>query len=92
MYFLGVNIEKRLKKSLFRGILRFLPLALMASIADAGMLWGIRSFMGLLEGSSPFSLWEWAALMGLLAALRLVFMFAKGRNSETFLFLSLIHI
>lgn len=58
----------------------------MASIADAGMLWGIRSFMGLLSGQSPFSLWEWAALMGLLAALRLVFMFAKVRNSETFLF------
>lgn len=81
-----MNIEKSLKKSLFRGILRFLPLALMASIADAGMLWGIRSFMGLLSGQSPFSLWEWAALMGLLAALRLVFMFAKVRNSETFLF------
>ncbi|MBO4436302.1 MAG: ABC transporter ATP-binding protein [Fibrobacter sp.] len=58
----------------------------MASIADAGMLWGIRSFMGLLSGQSPFSLWEWATLMGLLAALRLVFMFAKVRNSETFLF------
>ena len=58
----------------------------MASIADAGMLWGIRSFMGLLEGSSPFSLWEWAGLMVLLAALRLVFMFAKVRNSERFLF------
>ena len=58
----------------------------MASIADAGMLWGIRSFMGLLSGQSTFSLWEWAALMGLLAALRLVFMFAKVRNSETFLF------
>lgn len=58
----------------------------MASIADAGMLWGIRSFMELLSGQSPFSLWEWAALMGLLAALRLMFMFAKVRNSETFLF------
>ena len=58
----------------------------MASIADAGMLWGIRSFMGLLSGQSPFSLWEWATLMGLLAALRLMFMFAKVRNSETFLF------
>lgn len=58
----------------------------MASLADAGLLWGIRSFMGLLEGSSPFTLWEWAGLMALLAALRLVFMFAKARNSETFLF------
>jgi len=69
-----------------RGILRYLPLALMASLADAGLLWGIRSFMGLLEGSSPFTLWEWAGLMALLAALRLMFMFAKARNSETFLF------
>ena len=83
---MGVNIKKRLKKSLLRGILRYLPLALMASLADAGLLWGIRSFMGLLEGSSPFTLWEWAGLMALLAALRLVFMFAKARNSETFLF------
>ena len=58
----------------------------MASLADAGLLWGIRSFMGLLKGSSPFTLWEWAGLMALLAALRLVFMFAKARNSETFLF------
>lgn len=58
----------------------------MASLADAGLLWGIRSFMGLLEGSSPFTLWEWASLMALLAALRLVFMFAKARSSETFLF------
>ena len=58
----------------------------MASLADAGLLWGIRSFMGLLEGRSPFTLWEWAGLMALLAALRLVFMFAKARNSETFLF------
>ena len=86
MYFFSVNIKKRLKKSLLRGILRYLPLALMASLADAGLLWGIRSFMGLLEGSSPFTLWEWAGLMALLAALRLVFMFAKARNSETFLF------
>jgi len=86
LYFFSVNIKKRLKKSLLRGILRYLPLAFMASLADAGLLWGIRSFMGLLEGSSPFTLWEWAGLMALLAALRLVFMFAKARNSETFLF------
>ena len=58
----------------------------MASLADAAMLWGIRSFMGLLSGDSPFALWEWAVLMVLLAALRLVFMFAKARSSETFLF------
>jgi len=81
-----VNIEKWLKKSLLRGILRFLPLALLASLADAGLLWGIRSFMQLLTGESPFALWEWAAIMFLLAALRLVFMVTKTRSSETFLY------
>jgi len=81
-----VNIEKWLKKSLLRGILRFLPLALLASLADAGLLWGIRSFMQLLTGESPFALWEWATIMFLLAALRLVFMVTKTRSSETFLY------
>ena len=81
-----VNIEKWLKKSLLRGILRFLPLALLASLADAGLLWGIRSFMQLLTGESPFALWEWAAIMFLLAALRMVFMVTKTRSSETFLY------
>ncbi len=81
-----MDIETWLKKSLFFGILRFLPLALLASIADAGLLWGIRSFMQLLSGDAPFVLWEWALLMALVAALRQIFMFAKVRNSETFLY------
>ena len=63
-----------------------MPLALLASIADAGLLWGIRSFMQLLSGDAPFVLWEWALLMALIAALRQIFMFAKVRNSETFLY------
>ena len=87
-----MNIEKWLKKSLLRGILRFLPLALMASLADAGLLWGIRSFMQLLSGESPFTLWEWALLMALAAALRQIFMFAKIRNSETFLYRTSLQI
>lgn len=81
-----MNIEKWLKKSLFAGILRFLPLALLASIADAAMLWGIRSFMDLLNNESLFTLFEWIAVMVLLASLRLVFLFAKTRSSESFLY------
>ena len=64
----------------------------MASLADAGLLWGIRSFMELLSGQSPFTLWEWALLMALAAALRQIFMFAKVRNSETFLYNTSLHI
>ena len=87
-----MDIETWLKKSLFFGILRFLPLALLASIADAGLLWGIRSFMQLLSGDAPFVLWEWALLMALVAALRQIFMFAKVRNSETFLYRTSLRI
>ena len=87
-----MDIETWLKKSLFFGILRFLPLALLASIADAGLLWGIRSFMQLLSGDAPFVLWEWALLMALIAALRQIFMFAKVRNSETFLYRTSLRI
>ena len=64
----------------------------MASLADAGLLWGIRSFMQLLSGESPFTLWEWALLMALAAALRQIFMFAKIRNSETFLYRTSLQI
>ncbi len=58
----------------------------MASLTDAAMLWGIRSFMDLLGHNPLFTLPEWIAIMGLIAALRLVFMFAKIRSSESFLF------
>ena len=64
----------------------------MASAADAGLLWGIRSFMQLLSGETPFALWEWALLMALIAALRQIFMFAKVRNSETFLYRTSLRI
>ena len=87
-----MDIQNWLKKSLFTGIFRFLPLALMASAADAGLLWGIRSFMQLLSGETPFALWEWALLMALVAALRQIFMFAKVRNSETFLYRTSLRI
>lgn len=58
----------------------------MASLADAAMLWGIQSFMDLLGHESLFTLPEWIAVMVLIAALRLVFLFAKTRSSESFLF------
>lgn len=81
-----MNLENWLKKSLFFGILRFLPLALLASIVDAAMLWGIRSFMDILNHGSDFTLAEWIAVMVLLAVLRLVFLFCKTRSAESFLY------
>ena len=79
-------LKKWLKKSFLKGILRFLPLAIASSAADGALLWGIRSFMELLSQESPFTLTEWVALMVLLTALRLIFLFAKVRQNETWIF------
>ena len=79
-------LKKWLKNSFLKGILRFLPLAIASSAADGALLWGIRSFMELLSQESPFTLTEWVALMVLLTALRLIFLFAKVRQNETWIF------
>lgn len=81
-----MNLEKWLKKAIRRGILGFLPVALLASGADAALLWGIRSFMELLSGASPFSMGEWVLVMVLLTALRFVFLFWKVRVSERWVY------
>jgi len=81
-----VDIEKSLKSSFLCGFLRFLPLALFASLADAALLWGIRSFMGILNNESAFTLWQWLIFMISLSALRFLFLFWKTRSSETILY------
>lgn len=81
-----MNLKKWLKKSLLHGILRYLPLALVASLADAAVLWGIRAFMQLLSGDCPFELWEWILFMVLLTLLRFLCLFWKTKSSESFLY------
>ena len=78
-------LKERLKKILWHGIWRFLPVALLASAADAALLWGIRSFMGILRGEALFSLTEWLLLMVLLTVLRFAFFFWKMNVSERWL-------
>ena len=79
-------LRKRLKKILLRGIFRFLPVALFASAADAALLWGIRSFMGILQGDEVFSLGTWLILMGVLTVLRFAFFAWKLNISEKWLY------
>ncbi len=81
-----VILKKRLKKILWRGVLRFLPVALLASAADAALLWGIRSFMDILQGRPIFSLSAWLVLMVVLTALRFAFFAWKMNISEKWLF------
>ena len=80
-----VILKKRLKKILWRGVLRFLPVALLASAADAALLWGIRSFMDILQGRPIFSLSAWLVLMVVLTALRFAFFAWKMNISEKWL-------
>ncbi len=77
-----VILKKRLKKILWRGVFRFLPVALLASAADAALLWGIRSFMDILQGRPIFSLSGWLVLMVVLTALRFAFFAWKMNISE----------
>lgn len=61
-------------------------MALLASAADAALLWGIRSFMQILNGEAFLELWEWLLLMCLLSILRFIFMFWKVRLSENWVY------
>lgn len=81
-----MNLRKWLKKSLKNGVIRFLPLALLASAADAAVLWGIRSFIDIVGGKSEISLAVWVGGMMALALLRLLFLYGKSKVSEGWLY------
>ena len=68
------------------GIVQFLPVALLASLVDGVLLWGIRSFMQILDGSSFFSLGEWLLFMVALCALRLLLLLGKVRISQSLVY------
>lgn len=81
-----MSLRKWLKKSFLGGIFRFFPLALLASGADAAVLWGIKSFMGILSGEAALSLYAWIALMVGLTLARLLFLYLKTKTSERWLY------
>lgn len=81
-----MTLKKWLKKSLKGGVARFLPMALLASAADAGVLWGVRSFIEIIGGKTDIPLLAWLAGMVTLALLRLFFLLGKSRISENWLY------
>lgn len=81
-----MTLKKWLKKSLKGGIARFLPVAILASAADAGVLWGVRSFIEIIGGKTDIPLLAWLAGMVALALLRLFFLLGKSRISENWLY------
>ena len=81
-----MNLRKWIKKSLKIGIIRFLPMALLASAADAAVLWGVRSFIDIVGGESEIPLAYWLVGMVVLAMLRLIFLYGKSKVSESWLY------
>lgn len=81
-----MNLRKWLKKSLKGGVIRFLPMALLASAADAAVLWGIRSFIDIVGGKADIPLAAWVGGMVALAMFRLLFLYGKSKVSEGWLY------
>lgn len=81
-----MNLRKWLKKSLKGGVIRFLPMALLASAADAAVLWGVRSFIDIVGGKADIPLVAWVGGMVVLALFRLLFLYGKSKVSEGWLY------
>ncbi|WP_295037666.1 ATP-binding cassette domain-containing protein [uncultured Fibrobacter sp.] len=61
-------------------------MAILASAADAGVLWGVRSFIEIIGGKTDIPLLAWLAGMVALALLRFFFLLGKSRISENWLY------
>lgn len=74
--------RKWVKRFAVRASLKVLPAAIPATLADAAMLWGIRSFVKLLSGEPLLSVQEWLLCMVLIAGLRFLFLRFRADLSE----------
>ena len=61
-------------------------MALLASAADAAVLWGIRVFIDIVGKKADFPLSAWIGGMVTLALLRLLFLYGKSKISEGWLY------
>lgn len=61
-------------------------MALLASAADAAVLWGVRSFIDIVGGKADIPLAVWVGGMVVLAMLRLLFLYGKSKVSEGWLY------
>lgn len=74
--------KKWVKGTAIRASLRLLPAAIPATVADAAMLFGIRSFVKLVGGEPLLSVQEWLVCMVLVAVLRFLFLRFRDNLSE----------
>ena len=72
-------LQNWLRKSIWRALLRLFPIALLASLADAGLLYAVRFFVKIASGTSPLPLLYWSLGVFSLIFLRFGFLFWRGR-------------
>lgn len=77
-------LEKWMKKNAFAIVLRLLPVTIPATLTDALMLLGIRSFIQLLDKNTDWSILEWFFCMILVVFLRFLFLKIRCEVSEHF--------
>lgn len=80
-----MNLRIWLRKSIWRALLRLFPIALLASLADAGLLYGVKFFVKIISGTSSLSVLYWSAAVFSLIFLRFGFLFRRGRVASDIL-------
>ncbi|MCR5029445.1 MAG: ATP-binding cassette domain-containing protein [Fibrobacter sp.] len=77
-----MNLSKWLKSSAMTALLRLFPLVLLASLADAALLYAIRNFIQILEKTISVSIAEWLCVTLVLVVLRWGFSYLRGISVE----------
>ncbi|MBP5247761.1 MAG: ABC transporter ATP-binding protein [Fibrobacter sp.] len=77
-----MDLSKWLKCSAKTALWRLFPLVLLASLADAALLFAVRRFMHILEKTTQMTILEWLGVTLLLVAVRWVFSYLRGISVE----------
>ncbi len=77
-----MNLSRWLKRNAKTALWRVFPLVLLASLADAALLFAVRLLMKILDGSAPVTLGVWLWGTVLLVVLRWAFSFFRGVSLE----------
>ena len=71
------------KKSLFLTIFKLAPSAILSTITDAALLFGIKSFVQILNQEISFTVFEWFICMILLSVLRFFFLKTRSAGAQS---------
>ncbi len=75
---MAMNLSRWLKRNAKMALWRVFPLVLLASLADAALLFAVRLLMKILDGTAPVTLGVWLGGTIFLVVLRWAFSFFRG--------------